>query len=39
VRAVEVEARWLPSIVQAAEEDYRKLIRTLAARLPGDDAE
>jgi hypothetical protein len=39
VRAVEVEARWLPSIVQAAEEDYRKLIRTPAARLLGDDAE
>jgi hypothetical protein len=73
VRAVEVEARCLPSIyyldesdpdmlalhrqdgsfvaaysapsatregmVHAAEEDYRKLIRTPAARLLGDDAE
>jgi hypothetical protein len=73
VRAVEVEARCLPSIyyldesdpdmlalhrqdgsfvaafsapsatregmVHAAEEGYRKLIRTLAARLLGDDAE
>jgi hypothetical protein len=39
VAALSAPSATREGIVQTAEEDYRELIRTLAARLLGDDTE